>query len=359
MKKKILHVVPTLKKDGAETQLLILLKELKKNDECIELVTFDLYPEGESIESGLMDLGIDIDVFNRNILSTILYLSRKIKESNYDLVHSHLPRADIAVGVASFFSNFQHIVSVHAQYGTREGESGLKYLLLIPLWRSIIRKADSVIAISEKVKLWLASSRVNQNVSVVLYGIEPREVTHNFKGNNHIGMAARFLPWKGWDRVIKVALNLKSRGYPFYLHLAGPDDIGYKEELLSLVKDNNLYDHVIFHDEFQNIYDFFDLVDAFIFLSESEGFGLVLLEAMSYGVPIVCSDISPINEFVDSTTGILVDRNDIDSITGEITSLLSSKEDQLRMKENQINKVSNQLNAEIMARKVKELYYLP
>ena len=46
-------------------------------------------------------------------------------------------------------------------------------------------------------------------------------------------------------------------------------------------------------------------------------------------------------------------------ITGEITSLLSSKENQLRMKENQINKVSNQLNAEIMARKVKELYYLP
>ena len=118
MKKKILHVLPTLKKDGAETQLLILLKELKKNDECIELVTFDLHQEGESIEPGLIDLGINIDVFNRNILSTILYLNRKIKESNYDLVHSHLPRADIAVGAASFFSNFQHIVYVLAQYGT-------------------------------------------------------------------------------------------------------------------------------------------------------------------------------------------------------------------------------------------------
>ena len=359
MKKNILHVVPTLKKDGAETQLVILLKELKKNDEFIELLTFDLYQEGESIEPNLIDLDINIDVCNRNIFSTILYLNRKVKEGNYDLVHSHLPRADIAVGVASFFSSFKHVVSVHAQYGTRKGESGLKYLLIIPLWRWIIRKADSVIAISEKVKLWLASSRINQKVSVVLYGIEPKEITHKFKGSNHIGMAARFLPWKGWDRVIEVALNLKSKDYPFYLHLAGPDDIGYKEELVSLVKDNELNDYVFFHDEFQNIYDFFDLIDTFIFLSESEGFGLVLLEAMSYGVPIVCSDISPINEFVDSTTGILVDRNDVDSITGEITSLLSSKKDQLSMKENQINKVSNHLNAEIMARKVKELYYLP
>ena len=71
MKKKILHVVPTLKKDGAETQLVILLNELKKNDEFIELVTFDLFEEGESIESSLIDLDITIDVFNRNIFTTI------------------------------------------------------------------------------------------------------------------------------------------------------------------------------------------------------------------------------------------------------------------------------------------------
>ena len=65
MKKNILHVVPTLKKDGAETQLVILLKELKKNDEFIELLTFDLYQEGESIEPNLIDLDINIDVCNR------------------------------------------------------------------------------------------------------------------------------------------------------------------------------------------------------------------------------------------------------------------------------------------------------
>ena len=103
---------------------------------------------------------------------------------------------------------------------------------------------------------------------------------------------------------------------------------------------------------------FFERV-LYIFLSESEGFGLVLLEAMSYGVPIVCSDIAPINEFVDSKTGILVDRDDIGGIAEKITSLLSDKKEQLTMKENQIYKVTKNLNAKIMASKVKELYYSP
>ena len=46
---KILHVVPTLKKDGAEVQLAELFKEI--NNVEIELFTFDLYENGDSILS--------------------------------------------------------------------------------------------------------------------------------------------------------------------------------------------------------------------------------------------------------------------------------------------------------------------
>ena len=46
-KLKILHVVPTLKKDGAEVQLSELFKDF--NNVHIELFTFDLYENGDSI----------------------------------------------------------------------------------------------------------------------------------------------------------------------------------------------------------------------------------------------------------------------------------------------------------------------
>ena len=359
MNKKILHVVPTLKKDGAETQLLILLKELKKSSLSIDLITFDFFSEGKSIQKDLSEQGINVDEFKKNILSTIFYLYKRLNQENYDIVHSHLPKSDILVGIVNLFIKFNHVVSIHAQYGTRKKEPRVKYFFLFPLWRLFINRADKVIAISEKVKSWLISRGVVSHINVIHYGIEPKNKYHNSQDSCQIGMAARFLPWKGWEDLITVVSRINELGFLFNLHLAGPDDIGYKNELVSLIKNNGLEKNVIFHEEFQDIYDFFDLIDVFVFLSESEGFGLVLLEAMSYGLPIVCSDIAPINEFVDSRTGILVDKRDIDGIAEKIISLLSNKKEQLTMKENQIYKVSNKLNAEIMATKVKELYYSP
>ena len=359
MNKKILHVVPTLKKDGAETQLLILLKELNKTELDLHLITFDYFTEGKSIKKDLDELGINITEFKKNILSTFFHLYKRLKKENYDTVHSHLPKSDILVGIVNIFIKFNHVVSVHAQYGTREKEPRLKYFFLFPIWRLFINRSGTVIAISEKVKSWLVSTGVLNNIEVILYGIEPKDGYHNFQNTNEIGMAARFLPWKGWENLIAVASRINESGFSFNLHLAGSDDIGYKKELITIIQHKGLEEHVIFHDEFQKIFDFFVLLDVFVFLSESEGFGLVLLEAMSYGVPIVCSDIAPINEFVDSKTGILVDRDDIGGIAEKITSLLSDKKEQITMKENQIYKVTKNLNAKIMATKVKELYYSP
>ena len=49
---KILHVVPTLKRDGAEVQLSKIFKQFKHVD--VELFTFDMYEKGDSI---IGDLG--------------------------------------------------------------------------------------------------------------------------------------------------------------------------------------------------------------------------------------------------------------------------------------------------------------
>ena len=358
MNKKILHIVPTLKKDGAETQLVILLRELKKSIFSIDLVTFDSYTEGKNIERDLVHLGIKIEECRKNIFSTFFYLYKKIKNEDYDLVHSHLPRADIAIGIVSLILKTQHVISVHAQYGTRKNESRVKYFFYFPFWIFILNKSYKIIAISEKVRTWLISNRVTKNIDVVLYGVAPKNKFHNQENYKQIGMAARFLPWKGWEILLEVTDFLNKLGFSFKLHLAGSDDIGYKKELKLLVNKKELQEIVEFHDEFEDIYEFFDLINIFIFLSESEGFGLVLLEAMSYGVPIICSDIPPINEFVDAETGILVDRNDTKSIAEKIIQLFSNPEKLLTMKENQKRKVSDELNAEIMATKVKEIYYL-
>ncbi len=359
MKDNILHVVPTLKKDGAENQLLILLKELCSSFENIDLLTFDLNDNGNSIEKEIHGLEVNLIYCNKSVLGSFFYLYKLIKNRQYDIVHSHLPKSDILVGMVSLFIKFEHIVSVHAQYGTRQNEPKVKYFLLFPIWRICVNRSKVVVAISNKVKKWLISRGVSNKIEVVLYGIQQKESSHTPPNNNIIGMAARFLEWKGWDKLLDVAFDLKKHGVIFQLHLAGPDDEGYKGVLSNISDESGLEDFIVFHNEYENIYDFFDQIDIFIFLSESEGFGLVLLEAMAYGLPIVASDIAPINEFVDDETGILVNRSDSVEISNQVQRLLNSTELRKEMSRNQINKVNEHLSAAKMAQKIKELYYLP
>ena len=121
-KLKILHVVPTLKKDGAEVQLSTLFKNFQYTD--IDLFTFDMYPNGDSVIDNLNQ----IKVMTSKSFFGFVYLNNLIRNNDYDFVHSHLPKSDIIVGIICKLNKVSnHIISVHAQYGTRKGENKIKY----------------------------------------------------------------------------------------------------------------------------------------------------------------------------------------------------------------------------------------
>ena len=62
--------------------------------------------------------------------------------------------------------------------------------------------------------------------------------------------------------------------------------------------------------------------DAFIFPSVKEGWGLVLLEAIASGLPIVTSNIPPFTEFLDHNSALLIDPNSTQSIADAMVKIL-------------------------------------
>ncbi len=359
MSNKVLHILPTLKKDGAESQLLTLVEGQQLQDMIPVVLTFDLYKKGSSVEEELIELGVEILSSKRNIFSILNIIYKEVNTNKYLAVHSHLPKADIAVGIVKLIFDVNHVISIHAQYGTRQEESKIKYFFLFPIWKFFVNRASSIISISEKVKSWLIRNKIKNDINVVYYAVGNHLSSHKPSNSNIIGMAARYLPWKGWDNLLEVASKLSEQNFDFQLHLAGSDDIGYKKDLKIKVKEKGLKELVFIHDEFESIYDFFDLIDVFVFLSESEGFGLVVLEAMSYGLPVICSDIQPINEFVDRETGVLIDRDNTDQVSEKLIELLLNEDKRMSMSRNQLNKVKDEFSIEKMVQKVKELYYSP
>ena len=351
---KVLHVVPTLKRDGAEVQLSKIFKKFNHTD--LELFTFDMYEKGDSIIS---DLG-ETKVTSAGRFSSFFYLYKLIKKNDFKLVHSHLPKSDIVVGIINKFNkSFSHIISVHAQYGTRKGENKLKYNLTNFLWKYILNSSEGVIAISEKIKSWLISDKGinNENIEVIHYGVEIKERNKKNMMNNSVGMAARILPWKGWDKVIQTAYFLKKEGVEFNLKLAGSDDVGYLNNIKNLIKEYDLDDYVEIYDHFSNIEEFFEKIDIFLFLSESEGFGLVVLEAIENNVAVVCSNISPLNEFVANVSDCLVDRDNPKVIASLLEKYFKDNQKELNIiKKFQKEKIVKNFSIDKTANKIEKFY---
>jgi glycosyltransferase involved in cell wall biosynthesis len=92
--------------------------------------------------------------------------------------------------------------------------------------------------------------------------------------------------------------------------------------------------NVLFHGAVSEPWDLLRAADLFVLASEIEGLPLVVLEAMSQGVPVVATDVGGMPEAViDDVTGFLVPPGDPAALATAITRILSDPAMALRMRQ--------------------------
>ena len=124
--------MPTLKKDGAEVQIANLISYFKHFQ--IDIFTFDLYKEGDSIINQLDG----IKIYTNHGLSTIVSLNKVINENNYKIVHSHLPKADFYVGLLKFFGNKFNGLLLKLNYPNNFIQIYLQKLLIKRIFQTLV-----------------------------------------------------------------------------------------------------------------------------------------------------------------------------------------------------------------------------
>jgi len=123
------------------------------------------------------------------------------------------------------------------------------------------------------------------------------------------------------------------------LHIVGEGE--EKNKILDLIKKEKLEDKIILHGGLwgKDLHDIYSNSDIFILASTHESFGIVLIEAMASGLPIVVSNITSITNIIkNNITGLLVEPSP-DNFTKAVEKLLGDSQLREKLIENGLKEV--------------------
>jgi len=298
----------------------------------------DVYTQATDHGGRSVPLGENVTVETvcraRNYLVTFetLYYSlktrRRVDFEGYDVIHGTLMPASTIALTPRFGFDTPIVVTSH---GTSLGET-LSHTPEIPtdyllryffhpmniVMDSIAgRTADHVIAISTITRDQLANTyRFDaETLSLIPHGVDtdrfyPRDESHPAVSpeKTSVLFVGRLASRKGVSRAIESMATLRDEDIELLIAGTGR----HEKRLKQLAQDYGVAENVTFlgfvlDDELPVVYS---AADIFVFPSRYEGFGLVFLEAMACGTPVVGTPVGGIPDIVeDSRTGFVVDHS--------------------------------------------------
>ncbi|NJL62222.1 MAG: glycosyltransferase family 4 protein [Methylacidiphilales bacterium] len=219
-----------------------------------------------------------------------------------------------------------HESSEMAQHSAIEKLSRSQFL------RWTYKMASAVVAVSDDIAVDLRNNfDISENIHVIHYGISLENVRNlSQKPVNHpwlhperkhkvIVACGRLVKQKGFNILIEAIHKLSSE---IKLILVGDGD--EKDNLTQKIRDLNLQQRVDLVGYDRNPYRYIVASDAFVMPSLWEGLPIVLLEALSLGVPIIASDCptGPKEILNHGECGVLVEPNNSQLLAREIEKLI-------------------------------------
>jgi len=321
---------------GIERVVQELARELVRQGHEVHVLT--TYRNG-GVKSYERDEGVHL----HRISDTRHYLGRvgslfslDLLSLNYSITaHSDLlESSDVVHAFSPIVWKFFSTPLVAHYHHWDDPDEPLEYLYLPTshrLWMRCYDVADRVIAVSEYSADDLSSRGINRkNIDVIYNGVD-NEVYHPGESsieieewNNILLYVGPLMERKGIDYLIKAMPQILKEHSGVGLVILGD---GEKEWLENLAKELGVRKNIRFEGFVpeDDLPEYYKAADIFVFPSLLEGFGMVLVEAMASGLPIVSTTATAIPEVVGDA-GCLVPSRDSRRLSHEISRLLSDPE---------------------------------
>lgn len=276
---------------------------------------------------------------------------KKLKD--FDIVHLHWPFIG-GVETVLFFKLFTHFKSkLVIQYHMdliAPGMRGILFYIYKFLFNPIFTRAADVILVSSFD--YIRNSNIKKYLGIVpKWGQSPNIIEFPLGVDDH-----QFLPqpknskllekynlsindkiilfvggldkahyFKGLDVLLKSVSNIKSQRTNVKCLIIGQGEL--KQKYKRMVKELKINDKIIFADHVENkeLPQYYNLADIFVLpsISRSEAFGLVSLEAMACGKPIIVSNLPGPRTLVKNN-GLIVKVNDSQDLSKKLSLILNN-----------------------------------
>jgi glycosyltransferase involved in cell wall biosynthesis len=358
---KIIHLITTLERGGAENQLLILVEEQVSQNLNVEVVYLKGKPD---LKQEFEQLGVKVRevVANKKFISQIIILKKYFHDYS-GLIHTHLPRAEIIAFLT--VNKKRYLISRHNH---EQFWPSAPKLVSVLLSRIAVSRAAGGIAISRTLKEYLIQNREISKkfpIQVIYYGFsrkagsDPYQTSHktqNFTQTNDsfkIGIISRLVPGKDYPTLFKALQRVLEKYKKIDLYIVG--DGNQKEELSLLTKTLGIHKNVFWLGKIDGVSKFLSELDLFVFTSKGEGFGLVLLEAMLASKPILAANNSAIPEVLGKSYSGLFETGNCKELALKISKVIESSDYSKEL----IDSYQPQIelfNPNLMAKLVKQTY---
>ncbi len=213
----------------------------------------------------------------------------------------------------------------YRDFNTRGGGSGIK-AILAKIWMkqliSNLRRLDKFVVLSEEDRLkW---TELN-NTTVIYNPLEALPQKVSDCSAKKIIAAGRFAHQKGFDLLIEVWKIVNAKHPQWTLSIYGS---GSKEDFRKTLAMYNLENSCFLYDSVTNLNEKFSECSIFAFSSRFEGFGMVITEAMSCGIPPVAfaCPCGPKDIITHNKDGLLAEPENINDLADKICYLIENED---------------------------------
>ena len=291
---KVLHVITGLDAGGAELQLAMILRRTRHEADVVTL--YNPGPVAEKIRAQGTSVR-DIGMKSNTELGALLRLRKIIKEGRYDVVHTHLYRAQIYARPAARLAGTPVVLTTEHSIGETHIERRKMTRGVQALYLASEKFSDATIAVSDIVKDRLLRWGVRRGkITVIPNGVDTDELGFDPAARGQvraqfgiapdtyvIGALGRLDPNKRVDLTMEAAAPMLGERCKILVIGRGED----QARLEAAAQRLGVTEHVIFGGYQSDTTAMLAAFDLYVAASVQETFGLSVLEALASGLPVL------------------------------------------------------------------------